>query len=218
MKGVFPFAVAVTSVIATALPACSSNDGGSNHQDAGASGGNGGTSPGSGGSTQDSGKTDSGAGATTSGGCKTDDDCTATEECTNDACVTKTVCPDALQPTFDSLNANVFSKSCGTDGGICHSPDGALNSGQLDLADDAYTALLGADGKGAPGNNISGTEKDLLRVAPGDPDTSFLVIKLSTHVSRDPKYGSGMPFTDPGEVCPDTLSTIRAWITAGAKK
>jgi hypothetical protein len=128
------------------------------------------------------------------------------------------VCPTGLQPTFDSLRTKIFSVSCGTDGDSCHSRDGSVNSAGLNLSDDPYTALLGTDGKGARANNIAGSEKNLVRVVPADPDHSFLIIKLSTRTGTDPKYGSGMPFTDPGSVCPDTLATIKQWIASGAQK
>jgi len=123
-----------------------------------------------------------------------------------------------MEATFDSIHTKVFAVSCGTGGNTCHSRRGSGNSGQLNLADDPYTALLGPDGNGAKANNIEGTEKNLRRVVPGDPDQSFLVIKLSTRSSQDPKYGSGMPFGAPGSVCPDALATIRAWIEDGAKQ
>jgi hypothetical protein len=151
-------------------------------------------------------------------GCKVDADCTPETECSGGKCVTRAVCPTGLEPTFSSLHTKVFAVSCGTDGGSCHSKEGSADSGGLNLADDPYSALLGTDGKGAPAQNIAGNAKDLHRVVPGDPDHSFLVIKLSTRTGQDPAYGSGMPFTDPGSVCPDALSTIRAWITAGAKQ
>lgn len=212
MKGTFPLAVAAIFV-ATALPSCGTSKSGSGteQRDAGAPGSGGKNAGGSGGQNA----ADTGP---TPGSCKTDGDCTPEEECTGRVCAPKAVCPATLLPMFDSLKTNIFSMSCGTNGGDCHSHDGSVNSGGLNLADDPYTALLGSDGKGAPANNIAGSEKNLVRVVPGDPDHSFLVIKLSTHTGMDPKYGSGMPFPDPGSVCPDTLKTIRDWITAGGKK
>jgi hypothetical protein len=133
------------------------------------------------------------------------------------------VCPCGLEPTFDSIRTNVFAKSCVLS--ECHAASNAINAGDLDLETDPYTALLGSDGAGAPANNISGSVKnapgappELRRIVPGNPDESFLVIKLGTKDRADPKYGSGMPFSAPGSVCPDTLSAIRDWIRAGALK
>lgn len=125
------------------------------------------------------------------------------------------VCPDGLMPTFSSIRDNVFAHSC-LEAGKCHTSEGAVDSGGLDLEMDPYTALLGADGTGAKANNPDGSLKTLKRVVPGDPDHSFLVIKLSTMSGTDPQYGSGMPFPTPGSVCPEALDAIRAWITAGA--
>ncbi len=211
MKSVLRLAVAAIWVVATALPACSS----SGHEagaDSGASDA-GGAVPGD---LHDAAVT--ATDATVPATCKVDDDCTPQTECSGGTCVRKAVCPTGLEPTFDSIHTKIFAASCGTEGGNCHSHDGALYSAGLNLADDPYTALLGSDGKGELAGNISGSEMNLRRVVPGDPDLSFLVIKLSTRTGMDPKYGSGMPFTDPGSVCPDTLATIKQWIASGAKK
>ena len=129
------------------------------------------------------------------------------------------ICPPDLQPTFGSINHEILATaSCGTNGSGCHSHDGALNSGGLDLSTDPYHALLGADGGGAPAENIAGNAgHPLLRVVPGDPANSFLVIKLTTTSSSDPRYGSGMPFNAPGSICPSAIETIEQWIDAGAR-
>jgi hypothetical protein len=208
LKGIHPFAVAATFVVATALPSCGSSTA-ANHGDAGSTGGS-------------SHSSDAGSGAVDSGGpqamCATDDDCSPESECTEHKCVARVVCPTGLEATFDSIQTKVFAVSCGTDGGICHSPEGSTDSAGLNLKDDPYTALLGSDGKGANAVNLSGSVKGLKRVVPGKPDESFIVIKLGTRVNNDPKYGSGMPFPDPGSVCADTLATVRSWIADGAKK
>lgn len=126
------------------------------------------------------------------------------------ACAEPAVCADDLQPSFASIREKVFRVSCGTATSTCHSAEGAQLSGGMNLEDDPYRALL------APANNQEGSVKGLQRVKPGDPEQSFLVIKLRTTSSADPRYGSGMPFLTPGSVCDDTLDAIRAWIAAGA--
>ena len=126
------------------------------------------------------------------------------------------VCAHGIAPTFASIQAKVLTVSCGTAGSACHSSEGAIYSGGLDLAADAYRNLLGTDGKGAPANNIEGDVTGLLRVAPGNPDASFLLIKLITTTKTDAHHGAGMPFDSPGDVCPETLAAIRAWIADGA--
>src|ERR1044071_6522778 len=94
------------------------------------------------------------------------------------------ICPSAIQPTFDSINAKLLQTSCGVDGSGCHSRQGAAWSGDLDLADNPYRALLGPDGLGSPATNQNGTEQGLRRVVPGKPEESFLIIKLGLK-SRD---------------------------------
>jgi hypothetical protein len=127
------------------------------------------------------------------------------------------VCPAGLEPTFESINSKIFAVSCGTGGSICHSAAGFFDSGGLNLADDPYAALLGADGRGAPSQNILGSAT-MRRVSPGDPDNSLLYRKLSTKTGQSPEYGSGMPFGTPGSVCPEALDVVRSWIQSGATR
>jgi hypothetical protein len=152
------------------------------------------------------------------------------------------VCPPGIQPTFTSINANVLQKVCifchkanytdpsgkvfagGAGGMILTLPvdagagDGG-DAGDNDGGDAAapavgpYAALVNAHA-----NNFAGTDKATytVRVAPGDPAHSFLPKKLSIKGS-DPLYGSGMPLTAPGSVCPETLDAITTWIQNGAQ-
>jgi len=132
---------------------------------------------------------------------------------------TYAVCLADTSPTFTNLRTHLFPVSCAV-AGSCHLMADATSTnlrggGGLDLETDVYAHLLGADGMGAPANNQEGALRNLIRVKPGDPDGSFLLIKLQiTTTTND--YGTGMPFTMPGSVCPSTLSTIRTWITQGA--
>jgi hypothetical protein len=134
--------------------------------------------------------------------------------------MTFAVCLADRSPTFTNLRTNLFPVSC-TTGSLCHGTAAATEptlrgGGGLDLESDVYTHLLGADGAGAPAANLEGAARNLVRVKPGDPDNSFLLIKLQLQTNSDNNYGSGMPFTAPGSVCPETLSTIRTWIALGA--
>jgi hypothetical protein len=132
---------------------------------------------------------------------------------------TYAVCLADTSPTFTNLRTHLFQVSCAIVGG-CHLTADATSTtlrggGGLDLETDVYAHLLGVNGMGAPANNQEGALRDLIRVKPGDPDGSFLLIKLQlTTTTQD--YGTGMPFTAPGSVCPSTLSTIRTWIMSGA--
>jgi len=125
---------------------------------------------------------------------------------------TSGICPSTMQAHFSSINQNLFAKSCGTGGTSCHSAAGAADSGGLDLATDPYHALVGKNAA-----NLAGSVNGLVRVKPGDPNGSFLVIKLRTMTSADPSYGSGMPFTAPGSVCGTAVDAIVQWIAQGAQ-
>jgi len=58
---------------------------------------------------------------------------------------------------------------------------------------------------------------ELARVTPGDPQHSFLLLKLQITSSVGP-CGSGMPPDHPGMYsCPDTVGAIAQWIAQGAQ-
>lgn len=88
---------------------------------------------------------------------------------------------------------------------------GSVFSGGLDLQSNPYAALVNQ-----PANNIAGSKTGLIRVKPGDPANSFLLIKLATTTGSDPNYGSGMPFGSPGQVCAQARGVIAQWIDGGA--
>ena len=121
------------------------------------------------------------------------------------------ICPTTMQANFTSIKQELLQKSCGTSGASCHSADGSIDSGGLNLATDPYHALVGK-----MATNLEGSVQGLQRVKPGDPQNSFLIIKLQMTSSADPQYGSGMPFTAPGTVCPTAVDAIRQWIANGA--
>jgi hypothetical protein len=121
------------------------------------------------------------------------------------------ICPTTMQAHFGSINQQLFQQSCGTGGTACHSQSGAADSGGLDLSTDPYHALVGRAAV-----NLEGSVTGLQRVKPGDPQGSFLMIKLQTMTSADPQYGSGMPFGRPGAVCGTAVDAIRQWIANGA--
>jgi len=124
---------------------------------------------------------------------------------------TSGICPSTMQAHFSSIKQELLAKSCGTGGASCHSASGAVNSGGLDLATDPYRALVGANAV-----NLEGSVTGLVRVKPADPEGSFLVIKLRMMTSSDPRYGSGMPFSNPGSVCGGAVDAIAQWIAQGA--
>lgn len=99
----------------------------------------------------------------------------------------------------------------------CHSPGGdGYIRGKLNLtADSAFANLVGVL------VSIQQVAPGWLRVKPGFPDSSMLMLKLTGGLS--PKlpsgktYGSGMPMGKP--TLPDvSIQTIRKWIADGALK
>ncbi|MEW5847576.1 MAG: hypothetical protein AB2A00_02140 [Myxococcota bacterium] len=114
-----------------------------------------------------------------------------------------TAAPDAGPPTFNNIQATIFTPECAD----CH--DGSANpAGQLSLvAGAAYQALLGPDGQGA-----NAIKSDFPQVKPGVPEESFLYIKV---VDRPPSGGgSRMPIGT--RLSDERIALIRAWIAGGA--
>lgn len=111
-----------------------------------------------------------------------------------------------LEPTFDSIYARVLFPLCGNS---CHAPafQTVFSQHDLDLSERnaAYDALMA--------NTPCG---DRPRVVPGDPDTSYLILKLSEGADI---CGERMP-TSGGSAYLDeaTMDVVRAWIAAGAPR
>jgi len=61
--------------------------------------------------------------------------------------------------------------------------------------------------------NVAALEDGLVRVAPGDPDGSFLVIKLE---GPPLEYGSRMPMLGDA-LTPTQIQLVRDWIAQGAE-
>ncbi len=105
--------------------------------------------------------------------------------------------PEALMPTFESIQANVFTPICTA----CHvgaaAPEGLI----LDAAN-SYGLLVNVSSVQAP---------DLLRVNPGNPNDSYLIMKLEGTAAvgaRMPDGGPPLPQSD--------IDVIRHWIIEGA--
>jgi len=115
--------------------------------------------------------------------------------------------PDAAAngpSTFASIQRQVFDVSCASSS--CHAA--ATRSGGLSLAaGESYANLLQI----AP-DNPQAKAAGLKRVAPGRPDLSFLMKKLS---GPGPNEGDLMPRGTSG-LSSLQLDAIRAWIKAGA--
>src|SRR5579872_3452378 len=102
-----------------------------------------------------------------------------------------------LTADLASIEANVFTPICSK----CHIGGGAPEGLRLDAAD-AYNLLVGVPSTEVP---------SIMRVKPGDPDSSYIIQKLEGHAS----VGARMPLGGP-YLSSDTIAFVRQWITNGA--
>ncbi len=107
--------------------------------------------------------------------------------------------PPPLEASFSSIQANVFTPTCATAG--CHQGAGAPQGLRLEAAV-SYAMLVNVPSSEDPG---------VLRVAPGDPDASYLVQKLEGSAS----VGAQMPL-NAAPLPQATIDVVRQWITDGA--
>lgn len=102
-----------------------------------------------------------------------------------------------LAATLASIQANVFNPSCI----VCHAGANAPQGLRLDAAN-SFTNLVGV---------ASRQDSAFLRVAPGNPDQSYLILKLEGTAS----VGEQMPLGGP-PIPQSTIDFVRQWITDGA--
>lgn len=109
-----------------------------------------------------------------------------------------------VRASLATIQDTIFSPRCAIP--TCH--DAAGRSGNLDLsAGQSYAALVGVE------PNLDAAREDgLLRVDAGDPENSFLLIKLE---GPPPVWGSRMPLTG-ALLSADEVALIRRWIAEGA--
>ncbi len=110
--------------------------------------------------------------------------------------------------SFDSIYEKVFARTCAFSS--CHSAETERAGLSLATADDAYEDLVGV-----AVFNVAAQEQGLVRVAPGDPDRSFLLKKL---IAPGPGEGNRMPANSPDPLSGATIDAIREWIRAGAPR
>jgi cytochrome c5 len=103
----------------------------------------------------------------------------------------------ALEPSFDSIQANVFEQVCEH----CHAGANAPAGLRLDAAN-SYAMLVGVASVERP---------SILRVAPGDPNNSYLVQKLEGTAAVGERMPAGLPPLPQSEI-----NIVRQWITDGA--
>lgn len=114
-----------------------------------------------------------------------------------------------LQPTFSSIAREIF-QTTDSSGRLactqCHTASGGRTPPQgLNLDPGAaYASLVGVASRQKP---------TLLRVAPGDPDASYLIHKLE---GRSDIVGQRMPRTAGPFLTEGQLLVVRRWIALGA--
>ena len=115
--------------------------------------------------------------------------------------------PD-LEPTFSSISQNIFQSTDASGRAACiqcHNAVGSRFAAGLNLeASVAYANLVG----------VASTQRpELRRVAPGDPQTSYLIDKLE---GRAGIVGQRMPRTAGPFLTEGQMLVIRRWIEIGA--
>jgi hypothetical protein len=103
-----------------------------------------------------------------------------------------------LAPNFDSIQANIFEPLCEH----CHAGANAPAGLRLDAAN-SYAMLVGVSSLERPG---------VLRVAPGDPNNSYVIHKLEGTQSVGERMPAGLPALPQA-----SINVIRQWITDGAQ-
>lgn len=110
------------------------------------------------------------------------------------------VIPIDFEPTFTNIQTNVFSAICVN----CHVGAAAPQGLILDAAN-SYDMLVGV---------ASSERPELFRVAPGNPDVSYLIRKLE---GGPDIVGSQMPL-NLSPLRQNTINSIRVWIAQGAPR
>lgn len=104
----------------------------------------------------------------------------------------------ALEPTFSSIQTNLFSTVCVA----CHSGSNPPQGLSLE-ADQSYGLLVDVPSSEVP---------TLDRVEPGDPDNSYIIHKLEGTAA----VGLRMPASGPPYLTAAQIAVIRQWISDGA--
>lgn len=111
--------------------------------------------------------------------------------------------PEAVPATYDEIQSMIFDSMCAAQ---CHR-GGAAPKGLSLEPQRSYRNLVGVESVEVPA---------LLRVAPGNAEDSYLIVKLS---SADPRrVGSRMPRTGPPYVSNRQIRAIKRWIRDGARE
>jgi hypothetical protein len=105
-----------------------------------------------------------------------------------------------LKPTFASIQSEILSQRCVA----CHNGTGRFLPAIMNLTEgNAYASLVGVPSIEKPA---------LLRVAPGDPENSYIIHKLE---GRQGIVGARMPFNGT-PLTEGQIRVIKRWIETGA--
>ena len=133
---------------------------------------------------------------------------TAVASCAGEGIVDPVAPPPActdvapFRPQFSCIQQLVFTPTCALAG--CHAAPGA-SQGLVLSEGVAYGMLVGVPS--------TETSTGQIRVSPGDPDNSYLIVKLEGTDSR--LVGDRMPFGGP-YLSQAEIDVIRQWILDGA--
>lgn len=106
--------------------------------------------------------------------------------------------PGGFNPVYSEIQSNVLTPSCATVG--CHDAVSAAEALNLEDAN-SFAEMVGI---------ASSQDPNILRVAPNDPDNSYLIHKLEGTAAT----GAVMP--PAGALDQATIANVRQWITDGA--
>jgi hypothetical protein len=112
--------------------------------------------------------------------------------------------PTATSGAFQEIQTTIFNTTC--TGAFCHDVQG-MSGGLVLVEGQSYANLVGVEPQ-----NAAALQAGLLRVDPGNPDNSFLVVKVE---GPPIAMGSRMPLGET-PLTADQIQLIRDWIAAGA--
>lgn len=117
--------------------------------------------------------------------------------------------PEPEGPSLEDLVNQIFNNQALGDQRCtrCHSGGSPAAGMSLQTPELAYANLVGADGEGVTANG-NATFK---RILPGDPDESYIILKLE----GDIRAGNQMPLGE-APLTPMQIALVRDWIANGA--
>ena len=120
-------------------------------------------------------------------------------------CALQAGCPEPVAPRLSAIEERVFAPSCTFSS--CHSASGHAGDLVLERGQSFANLLHQA------ASQEQAALEHLVRVQPGQPDQSFLAIKLRAGMPA--RYGLHMP-NGQGQLDADQVQAIEEWIRLGA--